>query len=135
MPRLGYVIMWVPDVSAAVAFYARAFGLECTRRQAHHGDRDWAELDAGGAAIAFANLKEGEEILPQGFHRLLPDKPPMAIMISLIVDDVAAAHRRAVAAGCADIALPRQEPWGQTIARVRDLNGALVSLASPPPAT
>ena len=40
--RLGYTILYVPDVRAALAFYGKAFGL-ATRFV--HESGDWGELE------------------------------------------------------------------------------------------
>ena len=129
--QLGYVVVWVPDVAATVAFYGAAFGLphRATRR---YGTTDWAEMETGTTTLAFASQSEAEALFADGFTANTPAGPPAAILVSLIVDDVAATYARAVAAGAIGRDPPRTEPWGQTVARLRDLNGVLVSLASLP---
>ena len=52
MPNLGYVIFYVADVEASVAFYERAFGL--TRRFVSP-DNDYGELDTGATTLSFAS--------------------------------------------------------------------------------
>ena len=49
--RLGYVILHVPDVTAATAFYEAAFGLAC--RFVHPSG--YAEMETGATALAFAS--------------------------------------------------------------------------------
>jgi uncharacterized glyoxalase superfamily protein PhnB len=41
-------------------------------------------------------------------------------------------HERALAAGAQPVVSPSQQPWGQEVVRVRDLNGVLVSIATSP---
>jgi lactoylglutathione lyase len=70
--RLGYVIQYVPDVAATVAFYEAAFGLE---RRFLHESGTYAEMETGATALAFAS-----EALPEGggvrFRRTRPDGEP-----------------------------------------------------------
>lgn len=125
--KLGYVIHYVPDVAATVAFYEAAFGLQ--RRFADESGT-YAELETGATALAFA---AEEMVAEQGatFRRLRPGEPPPAIEIGLVAADVRAAYTRAVAAGAVPLLPPREKPWGQLVGYVRDLNGALVEICSP----
>ena len=125
--RLGYVIHYVPDVAAAVAFYEAAFGLD---RRFLHESGAYAEMETGATALAFASetLSEGNGI---AFRRTRPDGDAPAIEIGLVTAEVEAAHRRALEAGAVAAAPPKAKPWGQVVAYVRDLNGALVELCSP----
>ena len=59
-----------------------------------------------------------------------PEASILLIQISFITLDVATAYMRALGAGAKTLDAPKRQPWGQTIARVRDINGVLVSLVS-----
>ena len=48
-----------------------------------------------------------------------------------IFDDPAAAFARAVENGASALAEPKEQPWGQVVAYVRDPFGTLVEIASP----
>jgi len=48
--KLGYIILYVPDVAASVEFWERAFGL--TRRFVHESGT-YAEMETGATALAF----------------------------------------------------------------------------------
>jgi len=50
--------------------------------------------------------------------------------IALVTADVPAAHRRAVAAGAAELAAPTAKPWGQIVSYVRCPDGTLVELCT-----
>jgi uncharacterized glyoxalase superfamily protein PhnB len=125
--RLGYVILYVPDVSAAVDFYERAFGL--TRRFVHESGQ-YAEMETGATALAFA-----DEVLVsatvQHFKRNRLNQEPAAVEVGLVTDNVEDAFTKAVAAGAEGVATPKQKPWGQVVAYVRDANGFLVEICSP----
>ncbi len=124
--KLGYLIIYVPDVSRSVEFYERAFGL--TRRFLHESGM-YAEMETGTTALAFAN----EQFTPVAklvAPNRLSDRAASA-EVGLVTSDVEAAFRRAVAAGATIALTPMQKPWGQTVSYVRDLDGFLVELCSP----
>lgn len=124
--RLGYVIVYVPDVRAAVAFYEDAFGL--VRRFVHEGGQ-YAELETGATALAFVD--EGFVAQTVGaFAKNQSRQMPAGAEIGLIADDVASAYEKALKAGAAPCHAPLVKPWGQTVAYVRDLNGFLVEICS-----
>lgn len=125
-PKLGYVILYVPDVAAAVAFYERAFGLI---RSYVHESGGFAAMNTGATALAFA--AEGTvEGMGVGFQPLRPETRPGGFEVALVVEDVAEALAQAVEAGAALVKPVEMMPWGQTVAYVRDLNGALVELCT-----
>ena len=125
--KLGYVIIYVPDVLQAVEFYEKAFGL--TRKFVHEAG-DYAELATGDTALAFASetlrAANGVETLD---NRLLAK--PAGVEIALVTNDVQTAFENAVSSGAAPLKKPEQKPWGQTVGYVRDLNGFLVEICSP----
>lgn len=124
--KLAYVILYVPDVAAAVAFYEAAF--ELTRRFVHESGT-YAEMETGATALAFAS----EELVAQTCHGFRPNRSsetPAGAEVAFVVDDVAKAFAHAVSAGAAAYVAPLQKPWGQTVSYVRDLNGFLVELCS-----
>ncbi|HKE16056.1 MAG TPA: VOC family protein [Kofleriaceae bacterium] len=128
--KLGYVVLFVPDVARAVAFYERAFGL--TRGFANE---KFAQMATGEVALAFGAEDNERSELPAGFefHANRPEASPAGIQVSFVSDDVEAAFGRAVDAGATPVVAPQRMPWGQVVSRVRDLDGVLVSLVSPPP--
>jgi uncharacterized glyoxalase superfamily protein PhnB len=129
---LGYVILYVRDVSAALGFYEEAFGLA---RRFYHADKDQAygELETGATRLAFASLGLAEAHLKGGVLAAAPDKPPLGVEIALVTPDVPALYARAVKAGAAPVSPPEAKPWGQTVAYLRDPSGHLVELCTPLP--
>lgn len=120
--KLGYTILYVPDVPAALAFYEQAFGL--ARRFLAEGG-DFGQLDTGATALAFSSYA----LLQQMGKSPVP--AAQCFEIALVTDDVPAAVARAVAAGATLTQAPKQMPWGQTVAYVADLNGFAVELCTP----
>lgn len=49
--QFGYTIIYVPDVSASLAFFTRAFGIE---RRFLHASGTYGELETGVTVLAFA---------------------------------------------------------------------------------
>ena len=125
--QLGYVILHVPDVAEAVAFYERAFNL--TRRFVHDSGH-YAETETGATALAFAShaliQANGLPLRSAG-----PDALPFGAEIALVTENVEAAFRRALDAGASAAVEPAARPWGQVVGYVRDLNGVLVELCTP----
>ena len=124
--RLGYVIIYVPDVKTAVEFYERAFGLE---RRFVHESGQYAEIETGATALAFA----GEDFVSTTSHTFKKNRPSedaAGAEVAFIVSDVKLAYEKAISAGAVSNVEPHSKPWGQTVAYVRDCNGFLVEICS-----
>ena len=129
---LGYVIFYVKDVSASLAFYEEAFGL--TRRFFNDDNgKAYGELETGAARLAFASLELAKTTLKQEVVAASPDKAPLGVEIALVTPDVPALYARAVKAGATAVSAPEAKPWGQTVAYLRDKDGHLVELCTPLP--
>jgi catechol 2,3-dioxygenase-like lactoylglutathione lyase family enzyme len=125
--RLGYVIRYVPDVAAALAFYEAAFGL--TRRFLHESGT-YGELETGETTLSFA-AEANADLFGFTLAAQRPDANPGATEIALVTTDVPAAYAAALAAGAGALMAPTVKPWGQTVAFVRDPDGFLVELCTP----
>jgi lactoylglutathione lyase len=127
---LGYVILYVNDVSASLDFYERAFGLPRRFFNEDNG-KAYGELDTGAACLAFASLELAREHLKQDIIAASLDKPPLGVEVALVTADVPALYSRAVKAGANPVSDPATKPWGQTVAYVRDNAGHLVEICTP----
>lgn len=126
--KLGYTIIYVPDVNASLRFFEQAFGL--TRRFLHDTGL-YGELATGETTLAFAAHTLGEMNFPNG-HVTAHDSPrPLGMEIAFVTDSVAAAHATAIDCGATELAAPQVKPWGQTVSYVRCPDGTLVELCSP----
>lgn len=127
---LGYTIIYVPDVTASVRFYADAFGL-APRFVTPEGD--YGELDTGPTTLAFVAESLASSNLDEagGFAPLDATAPPVACSITLTTERVADQLAAALAAGAVPYGDPVEKPWGQTVAYVRDPIGLLVEIATP----
>jgi uncharacterized glyoxalase superfamily protein PhnB len=129
---LGYVILYVKDVPASLAFYEEAFGL--TRRFFNDDNgKAYGELETGAARLAFASFELANEHLKREVVTASLDKAPLGVEIALVTPDVAALYARAVKAGATSVSQPATKPWGQTVAYLRDNSGHLVELCTPLP--
>jgi lactoylglutathione lyase len=129
---LGYVILYVEDVSASLCFYTEAFGLD--RRFFHvDGKKAYGELETGATRLAFASLNQATEHLKQEVVSASLDKAPLGVEIALVTRNLPAMYARAVKAGATVVSEPATKPWGQTVAYLRDNAGHLVELCTPVP--
>jgi catechol 2,3-dioxygenase-like lactoylglutathione lyase family enzyme len=125
---LGWVIVYVPDVPEALAFYERAFGL---RRGFVNPPADFGQLDTGQTALSFASQARAEHEIGGRYQHPALDADPFNVELCLVFPDPVAAFRHAVEAGCVPVAEPRLKPHGQTTGFVRDPYGNLIEIASP----
>jgi lactoylglutathione lyase len=126
--RFGYTILYVRDVSASLDFYERAFG---QRRRFLHESGQYAELETGGTALAFAAVELAASNLPTEFRPAPAGESAPAFEVCFVSDDVQGAFERAVREGAEPVTAPQTKPWGQDVTYVRDPDGTLVEIASP----
>jgi catechol 2,3-dioxygenase-like lactoylglutathione lyase family enzyme len=121
--HLGYIIIYVEDVLTTVSFYTQAFGL---KKRFLHESLQYAEMETGQTALAFANEKFVEES-----HQFRPNRKtekPAGAEIAFVVDNVEKAFQHALTAGAVAVSKPAKKPWGQMVSYVRDNNGFIVEI-------
>jgi lactoylglutathione lyase len=126
--KLGYTIVYVPDVAASLSFFERAFGLQ---RRFLHESGNYGELDTGQTTLSFAAHDLAASNFGGGHVRASESKSPLGMEIGLVTADVAAAHSQALAAGATELSAPVTKPWGQVVSYVRAPDGCLVELCTP----
>ena len=126
--KFGYAIPYVNDVAKIVAFWKAAFGIEA-RFVVPTGD--YAELETGHTAIAFAAHALGRTNLPQGYAPADESDLPQGQELALVTDNVEAAVAQAVQAGARLLSPAKVKPWGQTVGYVCTPDGNLIELCSP----
>jgi lactoylglutathione lyase len=114
--RLGYVIRYVDDVEAAIAFHERAFGL----KRGFVAGTDYGELQTGEVTLAFAKAGEAPGPGAKGETE-----------VAFVTDDVAAGFAAAREAGAQTVAEPKYFEHGQTVGWVRDPEGDLIEICTP----
>jgi lactoylglutathione lyase len=126
--KFGYTIIYVPDVTASLVFFEKAFGFS---RRFLHESGDYGELETGETTLAFASLELGAINLPSGFIAANTSVPPLGMEVAFVTTSVAEAHAQALAVGAIEIKAPESKPWGQVVSYVRCPDGTLVELCSP----
>ncbi|MDP9913239.1 Glyoxalase-like domain protein [compost metagenome] len=126
--KLGYTIVYVPDVAQSLKFFEQAFGLP-TRFL--HESGTYGELETGETTLAFAAHALGDSNFPGGHVAASESAQPLGMELGLVTPDVPAAHSRALAAGATQLSAPVTKPWGQVVSYVRCPDGTLVELCSP----
>lgn len=126
--KLGYVIIYVPNVAESLAFYEAAFGLS---QRFLHESGSYGELSTGETTLAFASHALASSTFPDGHVQASASSRPLGMEIALVTDDVGAAHRRAIAHGADELVPPAEKPWGQVVSYVRCPAGTLIELCSP----
>jgi uncharacterized glyoxalase superfamily protein PhnB len=128
MVNFSHTILYVKDISRALSFYKDAFDIS---PKFVHESNEYAELNTGHTALAFASESLAAYNLPNGYVHHDVTKLPLASEIVFTVPDVQVYYEKALKAGAKHVALPQQKPWGQTVAYVQDPNGVLIEIASP----
>jgi lactoylglutathione lyase len=127
MVTFSHTIFYVTNIEKIIEFYEKAFGIAA---KFVHESRLYAELNTGGTTLAFADEALGKENLPEGYLPSDVARLPSACEIVFTVKDVDQSYERAIAAGAVALVPPKQKPWGQTVAYVRDPSGVLIEIAS-----
>lgn len=123
--KLRYVILYVEDVGASLAFFERAFGLS---GRALDPEVTYAEIDTGTTTLALSAHRLLREL---GKSPARADPAAPVFEIAFETDDVPAALERALGAGASLKQPAREEPWGQTTAYVASPDGHLVEICTP----
>lgn len=119
--NFGYVILYVPDVSAAISFYERAFG---QKRRMLTPEGDYGELEAA-VPIAFAKTDLAKDSSGLDVAPGAANDTTLPFEIAFTADDVEKAVQAAVEAGAVLVKPVATKPWGQKTAYVKDLNGSV----------
>ncbi len=126
--KLGYTILYVPDVAASLQFFERAFGL---KRRFLHESGTYGELETGETTLSFAAHSLGGSNFPGGHVHAHSSAQPLGMEIALVTAQVAEAHQQAIACGARELAAPATKPWGQVVSYVRAPDGCLIELCTP----
>lgn len=126
--KLGYTIIYVPDVSASLEFFSRAFGIQ---QRFLHESGTYGELETGQTTLAFAAHELGALNFPGGHVEAHSSAKPLGFEIALVTEEVVQAHRNALSAGAIEMAAPTAKPWGQMVSYLRCPDGCVVELCTP----
>ena len=119
--RLFVVRVFVRDWDRAIRFYTETLGIPTTFRSDEMG---WAQLATGEGQLAL--------------ERVAPDDAESDALVgrfvgvSLSVPDVQKAYETLVERGVAFLGPPEVQPWGGTLAHLRDPEGNVLTLLGAP---
>jgi lactoylglutathione lyase len=115
---LGYVILFVADLDASVAFYRDVLGL------AHRfTDAGYAEFATGETRFALYERRRAQWLVDG------PVRPGRGGEVVFVVDDVDTEAERLRFAGVPLLAGPTDRPWGHRTVHLADPDGFVVELA------
>lgn len=121
-PRfLDYTVLIVEDLDRSLGFYVDRLGLTVSHRA-----EAYAQLFTGTTRLAFYTRSAMEATLGQPLAP--PSSNAPAFELGFKVEDVDAAFADLVEQGAPAAAEPRDRPWGQRTAHVRDPDGYLIEL-------
>ena len=126
--KLGYTIIYVPNVAESLSFFENAFGLPC---RFLHESGDYGELETGETTLAFASQELGKMNFPTGFVAASESSKPLGFEVALVTPNVEEAHIKALSLGATELKSPESKPWGQVVSYVRCPDGILVEICSP----
>jgi lactoylglutathione lyase len=126
--KLGYTILYVPNVAASLDFFGKAFGL---KTRFLHESGTYGELETGETTLSFAAHALGHGNFPGGHVQANESQQPLGMEIALFTEDVAAAHGAAIQHGARELAAPSTKPWGQVVSYIRAPDGCLIELCTP----
>jgi len=126
--KFAYTILYVHDVTATIAFYENAFGLQ---RKFITPENDYGELATGEITIAFASIELGNSNFKRGFQKSASADEPFGIELAFTSEDIEADFQKALDAGASEFEPLTEKPWGQKVGYVRDINGFLIEICTP----
>ncbi|MDN5760730.1 MAG: VOC family protein [Microlunatus sp.] len=118
MDRLGYVILYVRDLSHSIAFYRDVVGLPFKFQ-----DAGYAEFATHQTRFALFEARRAAWLTGQGVT------PGPAAEVVFLVPDVDAEARRLSALGVPILSGPADRPWGHRTVHVGDPDGFVVEFA------
>ena len=127
MIKYSYTILYVENVSKSVEFYEKSFGFS---RKFVTDENDYAEIFSGETTLSFAAKTLANSNLQNGFIESDLTNKPFGIELGFVTDDVTKTLACAASNGATVIEGPKQKPWGQIVAFIRDIDGFLIEICT-----
>jgi predicted enzyme related to lactoylglutathione lyase len=118
--RLVTIVLTVSDLDRAVRLYRDGFGLDL-HLDDHQGDDTW--ISGRHAPVSWTD----GEFVHFALYESKDGSSTSRAQIAFRVNDLDAAHRRAIDVGAEVVHGPKPQPWGRS-ARYRDNDGNIIEL-------
>lgn len=128
MLNYTYTILYVEDVTKSIQFYENSFGF---KRIFISPENDYAELETGNTKVSFASKKLASSNLKNGFIESSLNQKVFGIELGFTTENVSEVLETAKLNGAVILEEPKQKPWGQTVAYLRDIDGFLIEICTP----
>jgi predicted enzyme related to lactoylglutathione lyase len=122
------------DLDPLLAFYTQLFDAEQIFREPAEGPAFYLGLRIGDTDLGLVTRPDAPTSTPSGTQTATPPGTPARIVLSIAVDDVAAALTRVPPLGGSVTGGPTDMPWGQRVAHITDPAGNPLNLTQPVPA-
>jgi lactoylglutathione lyase len=119
-------ILYTTRPKETLEFYEAAFGL---KRRFFNENPGYGELEVGSTTLAISNIVLEQSEYPAARASTVDD-PTFGFHVSFQTDDAKALFDQAARQGATVIHELQKLPWGGTVARLKDINGVLVSIIS-----
>jgi lactoylglutathione lyase len=117
--KIGFVTVFVSDFDKALDFYTNTLGMEID----YTDTKVWAQFKSG-EDVSLAIEKCAPDYVEQGSKMI-----GRFVGVTLMVDDIEEQYNRLVAKGVEFTGRPKKQPWGGTLAHLKDLEGNVLTLA------
>lgn len=127
MIKYTYTILYVENVTKSIEFYIKSFGFS---RKFVTEENDYGEIITGETTISFASKNLANSNLKNGFIESDLKNKPFGIELGFVTENVAETIESVKNNGGIIIEEPKQKPWGQIVAYIRDLDGFLIEICT-----
>ena len=127
MIKYTYTILYVENVTKSIEFYEKSFGFS---RKFVTEENDYGEIISGETTISFASKNLANSNLKNGFIESDLKNKPFGIELGFVTENVAETIENAKNNGGTIIEEPKQKPWGQIVAYIRDIDGFLIEICT-----
>ncbi len=127
MIKYTYTILYVENVTKSIEFYIKSFGFS---RKFVTEENDYGEIITGETTISFASKNLANSNLKNGFLESDLKNKPFGIELGFVTENVAETIESVKNNGGIIIEEPKQKPWGQIVAYIRDLDGFLIEICT-----
>ncbi len=125
--KLGYIILYVPDVPKIISFYEKAFGLKAGFLDP---SKQYGEMSSGETTLAFINYDLAEENKVEFRVQKLSEKPA-GVELVFVSTNIEADFAKAIKHGATEYRPILKKSWGQEVGYLRDINGYLIEVCTP----